>query len=586
MAIAAVAAALLAAAVAPGSIVSRATASPAANGASAGSPGVVADDLVDRYLATRPPLGPVTVVDLAGESSDRILLATTLQGAVNRTAARLYLLGARPRVEDQRWLDHYGAEGLIDVTATVGLDDALDAFAGELGGYVVADGAEPWTVNTATTVAGVERGVVATPATIGAVQAAGLTELDDHRGRWPDAATAYAAVDAAHRDDLRLRTTALQQPDRHAPRDLYVQQGLMVTYTRPSQPDFDAVYDLLEQLPAEHPVYGYVSDTGEEEVTAVARLSFAGRYLVPTDTASNLSFHLAVGDAVRALPAAPSESADPVEPCRTDEVNVVLALSDGDNLTIPLAYDPRPENWASPRRGELPIGWGITPAAAVMLPAIWDRYVDEATPSDEIVDIMGLGYSFGSIMPNGAEHHADGERLRAALGIGTHWSLDALLSDPAAAGWNDVRAAWAASDGGPDGVLLNYARWPGPAWFRTPEGVPVLSSRQTSYDDGPEQLASAIRDLQAADAADRPLVSFFAVTVWTSSYEALADAMAPLQADGVRFLTPSQAFECLPSDGGRPGPTTTTTTTTVAGVPGDPVPPPAEPLRQDAAYVG
>jgi hypothetical protein len=555
-------------------------------GGPVGSTGSVPSDLASRYLAARPPLGPVTVIDLAGESADRILLATTLQGSVNRTTARLYLVGARPRQEDQRWLDDYQARGLISVTATVGLDEALATFAGELGGYILADAAEPWTINTATTVAGTERGVVATPATRAAAEAAGLPELDDHRGRWTTAADAYEAIAARHRADLRLPTVALQQPDRHAPRDLYVQQGLLVAYTRPPQPDFDRVYDLLETFPSEHPVYGYVSDTGEEEVTAVARLSFDGRYLIPTDTASNLSFHLAVGDATRSLPRA--RGAAPVEECRAEDVNVVLALSDGDNLTIPLAYSPRPQNWASPRRGELPIGWGITPATAVLAPAVWDRYLDEASPADEIVDIMGLGYSYGSIMPNATTHQLDGARLRAALGIRSHWSLDALLSDPAASGWGAIGDAWDGA-GPPAGVLLNYGRWPGPAWFRTEDGVPVLASRAGSYDDGPTELAELLRDLQALAPSDRPLVNFYSVTVWTTTYEELAEAMAPLQADGVRFLTPSEAFACLPVGGSAPSTTATTSVPTTSGPtspPGPAVPVPASPLERGPSYVG
>ncbi|HRW36997.1 MAG TPA: GxGYxYP family putative glycoside hydrolase [Aquihabitans sp.] len=549
------------------------------------APGIVPADVADRYLAVRPPLGPVTVVDVAGESADRLLLATTLQGTVNRTSARIYLLGARSRAEDQRWIDDYLTRGLITVAETIDLDAALGEFAAELDGYVVADPTEPWTVNTATTVAGVRRGVVATPSTLGAVQAAGLAELEDHRGRWSDAATAYASVLADHRGELRLATTALQQPDRHAPRDLYVQQGLFVAYTRPAQADFDAVYDLLETLPADHPLYGYVSDTGEEEVQAIIRLSLDGRFLIPTDTASNLSFHLAVGGSERAVPT-PTEA--DVAPCRPDDLNVVLALSDGDNLTIPLAYDPRPENWASPRRGELPVGWGITPAASILLPAIWDRYVGETTDADEIVDIMGLGYSYGSAMPNAAAHHAAGERLRAALGVRAHWSLDALLSEPDAGGWDAVEGAWASTGERPSGVLLNYGVWPGPAWFRTDTGVPVLASRQDSYDDGPAELAAQLRRLQEADPADRPLVSFFAVTVWTSTYDELVTAMAPLQAEGVRFLTPSEAFACLPADDGRaPG---SSTTTTAAPAPTEPTPgpeaPAAGPIDGAATYVG
>ncbi len=563
-----------------------------ANRASVGAAaptGIVPDDIADRYTSTRPPLGPVTVVDVGGESNDRKLLATTLQGSVNRTQARIYLRGIRAAQEDQRWLDHYTAAGLITIAETVHLDAALAEFGPELGGYVVASDAEPWTVNTATTVAGIDRGVVVTPATIALAQSAGLTEIEDHRGRWTDAATAYAATLAAHRNDLRLPTTALQDADLHNSRDLYVQQGVFVAFTRPAQADFDAVYDLLETLPNGHPIYGYVSDTGIEEVQAVARLSLDDRYLIPTDTADNLSFHLAVGGERRALP----QRADTtVEPCTTDDVNVVLALSDGDNVTVAEAYDPRPENWGSPQRGTLPIGWGITPALSVLAPAMWDRYVSEATPADEIVDIMGLGYSYGSVMPHAAAHLAGGERLRSTLGIATHWSLDALLSDPEAKGWAAVADAATRADTTPAGILLNYERWDGPAWFHSDHGVPVLASQQSSYDDGPAQLATSLRALAETPASERPLVSFYAITVWSSTYDGLVQQIAPLADEvGIRFLTPADAFACLPA--WEPPTTTTTSTTpttvtsTTAATEGaTATPPPAEPVDGGTSYVG
>lgn len=504
----------------------------------------VPPDLVDRYLARRPSLGPVTVIDVAGEPPDRMLLATTLQGAVNRTQARIYLVGARPAAQDEYWLDQYEADGLITVHARVGLDAALATFAPELPGYVIADPAEPWTIDTATTAAGATGGVVATPTTLATVAAAGLAELDDQRGRWTDAASAYEAAADEYRSQLAYPGVAIQQPDHHAPRDLYVQQGILTVFTRPSLADFDRVYDLIETLPSGNPVYGYVSDTGDEEVTAVVRLARTGRFLIPTDTTSNLSFHLAVGGQARARPSA---TAPVVEPCRADRVNVAIAMSDGDNLVIPEGYYPMANRWNSPRRGELPVGWGITPATAVLMPAIWDHYVAGTAPGDELVDIMGLGYGLPSLMPGGgAAFLAASMRLRAALGVRTTWSLDALITDPAAGGWTAWARAAAATGAPPEGILLNYARWPGPAWYRTVGGIGVLSARRSSYDDGPAEIAAQIQALVDGPAEDRPLVAFFPATVWNASYDQLADAMAPLADQGVRFLTPAEAFACLP----------------------------------------
>lgn len=549
--------------------------------------GTVPESVVDRYLERRPPLGAVTVVDVGSESNDRKLLAATLQGLVNRTTARLYLRGARSVGEDQRWLDSYVDRGLITIAATIDLDTAIHDFAGEADGYVLADAAEPWTVNTATSVAGIRSAVVATPDTVAALQAEGLTELADHRGRWTSAAAAYEAIAAAHPGEFS--GVAIEQPDRHQPRDLFVQQGTFVVYTRPSASDYDRIYDLIETFPATRPVYGYISDTGAEEIEAIVRLSRTGRYLVPTDSTDNISLHLAVGGTTRALP---DPTPPAVEPCRADTVNVVLSFSDGDNLVIPETYYQGSSQWNSSRRGELPIGWGLSPAASVLMPAIYDTYVTEATASDEIVDIMGAGYSIPSLMPDGASFVAKNQRFRAALGLRSHWALDALLSKPDAEGWTDVHAATAATGLPPDGMLLNYESWPGPGWFHTVDGTPVLASRIAGYENGPADIAAQIAALADVPASERSLVNFFPVTVWYSTYDALADAMAPLRDQGVRFLTPAEAFACLPK---APAPPTTTTTTspatptTTSSTPTTgPASPPAAavPLPGTATYTG
>ncbi len=525
-------------------------------GGSAPAGAAIPGGIVDRYLTRRPAVGPVTVVHIEGATGGERLLAATLQGIVNRTTARVYLVGARPPAEDQYWLDHYAADGLITVVADVDLAGALTAFASEAAGYVVASEAEPWTINTATTAAAALGGVVVTPDLIGLAQSHGLTQLDDHRGRWPDAATAYEGAAATYRAALPYQGLAIEQPTQHAPRDLFVQQGIMAVYTRPSAPDYDRVYALLDAYPPGHPVYGYISDTGVEEVQALVRLAQADRFLVPTDGNDNLSFHLAVGaDRPRRRVDPPSTAG--TAPCTTDQVNVVLAITDGDNLALPAGVYTRGGYWPSGQRGTLPMGWSIGESASVLMPAIWDHFAASATPNDEIVGMMGVGYGLPSLMPHGASVLADGFTLDQELGVASHWSLDALLSDPGAPSWTMVQAAIGASGHRPRTFLLNYADFGGPNWFVRPDGMAVLESRQVSYDDGPAQVAAQVQALVDLPPAQRPLVTFLPLTVWRVSYDGIVAAMAPFSAQGVRFLTPAQAAACLPA----PPPTTSTSTT-------------------------
>ncbi len=517
--------------------------------------GVVPQSIIDRYLSTRPPLGDVTVVSVVGESRDRKLLAATLQGIVNRTAARIYLVGARSVDQDEHWIDDYVSRGLVHVVAHVDLDEALATFADELGGYVIADDAEPWTINTATTVAAAHGGVVATPGEVTELQSLGLVEIADHRGRWPDAATAYAAVAAAERPNLAYAGLAIQQPDANNPRDFFVQQGIMTVFTRPSHADYDQVMSLLDPYPIDHPVYGYVSDDGIEEVQAIARLSQAGRFLVPTDTTDNLSFHIAVAAERSRSVLRPID--EQVAACDASQVNVVVATSDGDNMVIPEAYLPSDAQWGSPRRGSLPIGWGVSPATAVLMPAVWDWYAQHATDADEVVGLVGLGYSAPSLMPDPSAFLADSNRLAALLGVDTVWSLDLLLSNPAATGWDQIAAANAATGWQPDGMLLNYQYYGNVTSF-TAAGMPVFAAQSTDYDAGAPAIAAHLDTLLAAPADERSLVNFFPATVWNATYDQLIAALAPYVDQGVRFLTPREAFACIAA--ADPDPPTTTDT--------------------------
>lgn len=504
--------------------------------------GSVPSSIVDRYLSVRPRLGPVTVVDVSSESADRRLLAAALQGVVNRSSARLYLVGARPATQDRHWLDDYVARGLVGVVANDSLDQALATFAHEASGYVVASRAEPWTINTATTVAAASHGLVVTPDLVPAMQALGLTQIDDEVGRWPDAITAYESIAAIYRDRLAYRGLAIVKPTDTAPRDFFVQQGIMTIAARPSDPDYDRLMALLAPYPTSHPVYGYVADTGTEEVQAIIRLSSSGRFLVPTDTTDNLSFHIAVGAQHARAVLSPDDR--PVVPCTTNQVNVVITTSDGDNMVIPEAYLPAGDRWNSPRRGTLPVGWGISPATAVLMPSIWDSYVREATPDDEIVGIMGLGYGVPSLMSDPTGFLDDSNRLNAALGIESHWSLDLLLDDPRAAGWAAIDAANTAVGWRPKGYLLDYQNYGAPAGF-TAAGLPVLTAQSTDYADGAPALAAHLDALLAMAPSERPLVNFLPVTVWNATLDAVVDAVGSYRDRGVRFLTPRQAFACL-----------------------------------------
>lgn len=512
---------------------------PVATSAPPAAAGPVADGLADRLLTVRPAVGPTWVLDVGGTTGERVL-ARTLQGAVNRSEARLYLRDPGDGGTSQHWLDRYQAQGLVTVAGTTDLDGALARFAGELAGYVVVDEAEPWTVQVGATLAGLERAVVATPAMVPLLSAHGLAPLHDLRGRWPDAASAIADAATTYRAQLPSDAVAVLRAD-DAGLDLAVQQGMFVAFARPSDAAWPALAEVLADTPPGSAVFGYVSDTGDEEVVAVAALSSADLVLVPSDTARNLSYHLAVGaDRPRVRATAPDVTG--VAPCRSDEVNVVVGISDGDNLNVPLNHFVRAPNWSSPRRGELPLAWSMSPALSVLAPAAWDDYARQATTADELVAMAGWGYAAPSLLPDAAGFYATSFGLMDELGLRILWSLGGGIDTAGAPAWATLEAA--AGTGVPDAVLVGYGNGTGSQYW-SPAGRPAFTSRSV-YSETPAQLEAHVRALLATPADERPLVSFLSATNWSNPAEALIDRLAPLTSEGVRFLTPSEAVACLP----------------------------------------
>jgi len=543
----------LCAAVATAVVVAAPTGSAAAPAA---DPDRGTDPLVhqsDVMLTRHPHVGRTFVVDLAGVTPDHELLARTLQGVVNRSEARLYLVDSSPTAQypgsDERVLDLYVREGLVDVAGRGSLEDALARYTGEVPGYVVADPAVDWSVNVATTVAASRGAVVATAATAPVLDALGIPEIDDVRGRYPNEVVAYWATAAAYRGRMDYKGLANQRPTLHAARDLYVQQGIFTLYTRPHRPSFLLLTMLTGTFPRGLTYYGYVSDTGPEEIVAVGALSILDQRLVPSDSATNMSFHLAVGaDRPRAVVAPPDHSG--VAPCTPDTVNVVIGITDGDNVVTSIKQFQEDRFWPSPRRGDLPLGWSMSPNLAVLAPALWDHYVRSATAADELVGMLGVAYQYPVVNRDARRFLEDSFALDDRLGMHTFWTLEPL----GFSWWPDwyVYEAAAAAGHGPHLFLSGYDNLLGlldtlrqPAIAASPGGTPVLVSMLPTYGFTSDQHAELIRDLVATPPAQRPRVTFFAATNWTTDVDGLVAALAPLRDEGVRFLTPGQATACM-----------------------------------------
>lgn len=503
------------------------------------------------YLTHRPPVGEVYVVDIRDEPFERKILAASLQGIVNKKRARIFLVDGTPgknrpwETTTERdsaffWLELYQKRYGIKKVWEGNLNEALKKFAKEAKGYILVSKDEPWTINAGTTLASVKNALAAFEPEQELMESLGLKIVDSLPGRWKNLSDCYNDLYQQFYPRMKHRGVAILSPEEYRLRDFVIQQGILTIYARPTTEGWDTVKDILKKLPENIPVFGYLALTGEEEFWGVKTLSENGKYLIPTDTTPNLSFHVSVVP-MQTKKLIPLQTEK--KQCSKDNLNVTVAISDGDNLAIPLNRYAWSAFWQSPLRGELPVGWSLSLALFSLAPAVADYYVSSATSKDELIAMLGIGYALSFYYKDTDFFLSSTFKLMKEKNLKTYWILDVPLYNRQSKFWGHFSRS--STDGFPSGVLLGYAALGNVKFFRTEEGLPVLIAA-SSYPDKPEILAKHVRSILTLHGAPRPPVVFLSAAAWSNPLEELVAALKPLKSEGVNFLLPSEAFGCVP----------------------------------------
>jgi hypothetical protein len=366
----------------------------------------------------------------AGETVDLKLLFTTLQGLVNRTKPRIYVKDTA--VDDQEgatfWLDKFN----VPETPVADPMTLLTKYASEIGGIVIYDPSVVDTINLATTIAGIEGGVVASPAlatTLGAapynlktlvdVRTLGLkTNLDVYNYE-----LANYASKASTRLIIGLDPTDPAKAD--CLRDYAVAIGAAVVWLDSTQSaQLNLLTKFLANLDSNAPYLGWW-------VSEPSGVGTSAQYRVPV-FAADWSRNLTVFGGVPRTINPPTPPAPPT--LDTTKAYVAIFMSDGDNLQenqhlIPL-------KWKDPNRGKVPMSWTTQPALVDVAPVILDYYYSTATPNDVMVSgPSGLGYTYPQQWPQTpTDSFADysirsaNYLERAGLNVITVWNNGVLLT--------------------------------------------------------------------------------------------------------------------------------------------------------------
>lgn len=385
----------------------------------------------------------VTVLD--NTTADMSLMLATLQGIVNRTRPQIYLIEGHPSEGGMTWLQGLGVPYILHTDPW----EVVNKYFALTKGIIVYDPGIPDTINVATTMAGLEDGMVVSPILAQRLSDAPyhLPILEDLRGKfqndleantwqienlWPRTThrmligleAGFPSPFSTKGEDLQVANTAKDAVPAGYLRDYAVANRAMVFWLPVLDADTAALFrKLLSMVAPGTPYLGWF----DNETRGVRMTSQYGVYVLAADQLSNLT----VFSGIKA-PASVSDEGKVALPALKNKIYVTITMSDGDNLQ----YDQHRmrQIWDSAERGSVPLNWTVSPLLYDAAPAILQYYRQTATPNDLLIaGPSGAGYFYPSEWP--ARHleqflHSSDTYLKKT-GLHIAFVLDDKLNLPA-----------------------------------------------------------------------------------------------------------------------------------------------------------
>lgn len=466
---------------------------------------------------------------------DRLFL-TSEDYAPSEKVALQTLMGVLAQDKPEILRDTHGHRELVE-NAGVTIDDTyyndfpglLAHFSDRLDGYILCN-LKDRSTNVAISLAGIMQ-AVAVPADIEQTAIdAGLTQLLDVRER--DEAWALSNY-----GEQFSRTIASYQQSAD---DRVFYLGDYSAFTRAFQfwddsPGGSLANSVYNRMDKGATFFGW----GPQEYETVEQLSLHSAVIHPSDWAPNMS-------ALTNIPATKDtfRQKDPVKPFEVvpDVHTVCFVISDGDNVQWLLGAHNNTDNWNSPDRGLLNLGWTISPALAELAPVVYEKYVDNCLTTPEgrnllIAGPSGRGYHLPGRYPDTdleAECNLlNGYMKKADLRIVNIIDADDSDNDPGAYLKQDnIDALFYYSYG------ANYTGRQGQIdWYN---GKPSIGGRHTLWGtvSTPESLAATLNG-ESTDIYSEDGYSLVPVHVWSRDVDDVLDCISRLDPD-VRVVAPDE----------------------------------------------
>jgi hypothetical protein len=455
--------------------------------------------------------------ELTSFNWDMRLTLTCLQGLVNRSQPRLYLVHD---YYDELWLDWLRERGDVDEVKWLEIADVFGLFLPEAKVVFVTDPAIPASINVATMLASVHAGLVATPHVanqfdlpMGHLPDSWNMGMDLGFMNWKKDLDAYQWAFEKIGDQLSRRSVAILDPHEVALRDYLLEFKIPILWISgpqdvAKQPQASPVEEkefareILMKWPANIPCFGWPG-SGDEPQGGIAEwegvrlLSECGKFELCSGydgyspTVGNLSVHS--GTSAKVHQAIPPVRLQP------DKVYFCFTRSDGDGWNFQRHYYRK--LFTDRTHGRVPIGWQMNPAALDGQPDIVDYFFKHAKPGDCFVNALsGVGYIHEDVYANNYPPEQREQIWRDFVRISGIYRarLDATVMSTLAE-MSPERLALLAGIPGIKGIFANYGR----THVTTPEntdtvvaGTPVFRSINSGPPSGYNWTPSARRDAE------------------------------------------------------------------------------------------
>ena len=330
-------------------------------------------------------------------------MLVSLQGLANRAAPQLYIVHPK----DFQWeiteplFEFYQRKHGVVFTEVKTADEALALFAKHAKGYVIWDPAVSATMNVAFTIAGLEDALIVTAAQVAQVEAQGLKQIDDLRGRYNGRTDAQIYADAYTRYWARCTHDAIMLMGGHvgavrmpAMADWGVRQTMFfhdLSAHPGKHPEEVALgKKLFSEMTPLGTVFGwhsYGKDTEEQHTTLLSSfgLKMEGLHNLP-NLSFNCQFTFTPGFKFT------NNHQVALDAKLTAEQKVYVSFVQSDSIGIGV--------WTKPGRGKLPFGWQVTMNWSKFSPAALEYFHESATKNDYFIGgLSGPGYMYPNHIP-------------------------------------------------------------------------------------------------------------------------------------------------------------------------------------------